>query len=52
MTPVDMTAAPMGGGSGAWVPGSTWTVQFYYRDPGSAGAGFNLSDAMRVTWLP
>jgi hypothetical protein len=53
MMPVDMQEPPMGGGGSAvWTVGSTWTVQFLYRDSGSTGAGFNLSDAMRVTWLP
>ncbi len=35
----------------AFTVGSTWTPQFYYRDPAGT-AGFNLSDAMRVTWTP
>ena len=53
MQPVDMNAPPMGGGGPAsWTVGSTWVVQFVYRDRDSTGAGFNLSDAMLVTWLP
>jgi len=46
-----MTKGPMASGPAAWTVGSTWTLQFYYRDPGGT-AGFNLSDAMRVTWTP
>ena len=45
---VDMTQAPMGSGPAAWTPGSTWTVQFLYRDQAAGGAGFNLSDAVHV----
>ena len=50
---VDMTRGPMAAGPAAWTPGSTWTVQFWYRDPGGpGGSGFNLSDAMRITFTP
>jgi probable HAF family extracellular repeat protein len=34
-------------------PGSTWSFQHWYRDPlGPGGTGFNLSDALRVTFCP
>ena len=50
---VDMTRPPLSQGPAAWTPGSSWTVQFWYRDPGGpGGSGFNLTDAMRITFLP
>jgi hypothetical protein len=34
-------------------PGSNWNFQFWYRDPaGPLGSGFNLSDALAVTFCP
>jgi hypothetical protein len=34
-------------------PGSTWNFQFWYRDPpGPLGSGFNLSDALSVSFCP
>lgn len=33
-------------------PGSTWYFQFWYRDPGAGGAGFNFSDGLSVTFCP
>ena len=33
-------------------PGSTWNFQFWYRDPAFGGAGFNLSDALEVSFCP
>lgn len=33
-------------------PGSTWHFQFWYRDAAGTGAGFNLSDALTVTFCP
>ena len=32
--------------------GTTWRFQFWYRDPLFGGAGFNLSDAVSVTFCP
>ncbi len=49
---LDFAAPPIGTGPGAWLPGTAWTVQFAYRDSGSGGAGFNASDAWRVTPTP
>jgi len=30
--------------------GETWEFQFWYRDPAFGGTGFNLSDALEVTF--
>ncbi len=30
--------------------GSSWNFQFWYRDPAGGGSGFNLSDALNVTF--
>ena len=35
-------------GPGAIPAGSTWTFQFWYSDILPAGAGFNLSDSLRI----
>jgi len=48
---VNMTKGPMGQGASAWLRGTTWTLQARYGDPGGA-QGFNLTDAMRVTFVP
>ncbi|MFQ5459918.1 MAG: hypothetical protein ACE5EL_03910, partial [Anaerolineae bacterium] len=50
--PVDFTSPPVSQGKGAWTAGSSWTVQFWYRDPAAGGPAFNTSDAMRVTFTP
>ncbi len=39
-------------GGGAISGGSTWNFQFWYRDQVPGGSGFNLSDAMSVTFCP
>jgi hypothetical protein len=49
---LDFDAPPIGAGSGAWLAGTTWIVQYAYRDSASGGAGFNASDAWRVTPTP
>jgi len=36
----------------AIVGGSTWNFQFWYRDHPAGGTGFNLSDALSVTFCP
>lgn len=36
----------VGTGMGAWLPGSTWNCQAWFRDP--AAGGFNLSDGLEV----
>lgn len=45
---VDWTAPPFGSGNGAWAPGTTWNVQFWYRDPPAGGSNFNLTDGLHV----
>ena len=41
------------GGAGTITSGSTWNFQAYYRDPaGPCGFGFNLSNAVSVTFAP
>ncbi len=47
---LDFGAAPAGAGLGAALPGATWNFQHWYRDPAAGGAGFNLSDALSVTF--
>ena len=50
---VEFTRPPAGAGPGSITAGSTWSFQFWYRDPGGPlGSGFNLSDALRVGFLP
>ena len=48
----DFGLAPFDTGPSAWVLGSSWTVQFYYRDLAGGGTGRNLSDALRFTVCP
>ena len=50
--PLDFTAHPANSGLGQINPGSTWSFQFWYRDPDAGGSGFNLSDGLRVTFGP
>jgi hypothetical protein len=47
---VDFTAPPSL--AGEITPASTWNFQFWFRDPAGLGAGFNLSDALEVTFCP
>lgn len=50
---VDFGAPPTGGGSpGTITAGSTWNFQFWYRDPAGGPGGFNLSNALAVTFCP
>jgi len=49
---VDNTQPPMDSGAGAWTPGSTWYIQYWFRDNAAGGAGFNLSDGLCVTLCP
>jgi subtilisin family serine protease len=48
----DFTSGPLASGPGAWTLGSSWTVQFYYRDLAAGGSSTNLSDALRFTVCP
>jgi hypothetical protein len=49
---VDYTAPPIASGLGAWLPGSEWTVQLWFRDPAAGGASFNVSSATRILFAP
>jgi len=49
---LDFTKAPVGAGPGQISAGSSWCFQFWYRDPAGGGSGFNLSDAVQVTFVP
>jgi len=46
---LDFTLPPFDAGYGMITGGSTWNFQYWYRDPGN---GFNLSDALSVTFCP
>jgi hypothetical protein len=50
--PLDLTAPPAGSGPGQIQPASTWNFQYWYRDPAAGGTGFNLSNALSVTFCP
>jgi choice-of-anchor B domain-containing protein len=47
---LDLTSPPQA--AGQITPGTTWNFQFWYRDPGAAMAGFNLSDGLEATFCP
>lgn len=38
--------------SGQITPGSTWYFQFWFRDPAAGGVGFNLTDALALSFCP
>lgn len=38
--------------AGTITPGATWNFQFWYRDPIPVGVGYNLSDAIEITFCP
>jgi hypothetical protein len=44
---LDFPALPL---EGQILGGSSWSFQFWFRDPAAGGAGANLSDAVRVTF--
>jgi hypothetical protein len=46
---VDMNSSP---NVGVLVPGVTYYFQWWHRDPAGAGAGFNLSDGLELSFLP
>lgn len=48
--PLDLTQAP--NSSAVITAGSRWHFQFWFRDPASPGAGFNLSDGLAVDFCP
>ena len=33
-------------------PGSNWNFQFWYRDPNGGPVGYNLTDALSITFCP
>ena len=50
---LDLGAAPFSSAPGLVEPGSTWTLQAWYRDVGGPlGATYNFSGATRVTFCP
>jgi hypothetical protein len=50
---LDFTQQPFHSGSGAIDAGDTFMWQLWYRDPhGPLGNGFNLSNALRITFCP
>jgi hypothetical protein len=49
---LDFTQPPFSSGPGQVFVGQTTRWQYWYRDPAAGGAGFNLSDALRVTYCP
>jgi hypothetical protein len=46
---VDFGQLPVGG---AITAGSTWNFQLWYRNPAGGGAGFNLSNGLRIQFCP
>ncbi len=44
VSPLSAPAAPFAS------PGSSTSFQLWYRDTAAGGSGFNLSDAVRITW--
>ncbi|MDP6763578.1 MAG: integrin alpha [Planctomycetota bacterium] len=48
----DSTAPPMGSGPGTLGAGETWHFQFWYRDVPAGLSGFNLTDALGLTFCP
>lgn len=48
--PIDFTTLPFANGTFGITAGSTWNFQVWYRNVAGGGAGFNLSDGLRVTF--
>lgn len=46
--PIDFTRLPFASGAFGITTGSTWNFQVWYRNVAGGGAGFNLSDGLRV----
>lgn len=46
---VNYAALPTGGSISA---GETWNFQLWFRNPAGGGAGFNLSDGLRIQFCP
>lgn len=51
MREVDFTTFPAGSGANQITAGSTWSFQYWYRDPG-VGLDFNLSNGVEVSFVP
>jgi glucose/arabinose dehydrogenase len=49
---LDFTAPPMNSGPGQIVAGTSYFMQYWYRDPAAGGAGSNLTDAVEVIFCP
>jgi hypothetical protein len=49
---LDFTQQPAVSGPGQIHPASTWNFQYWYRDTPAGLSGFNLSDALQVTFCP
>lgn len=49
---VDNTQAPVNSGPGAFSAGSTWNIQFWYRDIPAGMSGFNLSNGLSLSFVP
>lgn len=49
---VDFGAPPADAGYGQIAGFTQWNFQFWYRDPAAGLSGFNLSDALTVTFCP
>jgi len=49
---LDVNSGPAATGPGAVHALATWNFQYYYRDLAAGGAGFNLSNAIAVTFCP
>mgnify|MGYP000420898215 CR=1 FL=1 len=47
---IDFTQEPVSSGPLAMTPFSTWNFQFWFRDPQGGQVGFNLTDALEVTF--
>lgn len=53
LLPMDFTATQFSTGPGAITGLSTWNFQYWFRDPsGPGGSGFNLTNAIEVTFCP
>lgn len=47
--PIDFNAWPVDSGAGAFASGSTWSFQYWYRDPGDP-TGFSVSDRLTISF--
>lgn len=49
---LDLTLPPANAEPGGIDPGDLWKFQCWYRDPAGGPAGFNLTDALAITFAP